>query len=119
VPPGHAATERYDFKVKWWSYRFEIPVDNILPVAIETLGFMPPKTEVVIARIAKETQDAHVKQVAQGGMPRHMSHTHTHTVTSSRAGLDWRGPRSQIGPGHRGAVRYETGCNESRTRRTE
>ena len=35
---------------------------------------MPPKTETVIARIAKETQDAHVKQVAQGGMPRPMSY---------------------------------------------
>jgi hypothetical protein len=35
---------------------------------------MPPKTEVAIARIAKETQDAHIKQAAQGGMPRPMSH---------------------------------------------
>ena len=82
-----AAIKKHHDKLHWWTTRFDIMEENVWPVIVETLGYIPPQTEAILARIAKDVHDSQASQIAKGAMPRHIPYGHRVRTLAEQVGL--------------------------------
>ncbi len=87
VVPGMAVVGKHHVKLHWWTTRFDIKEDNVLPVIIDTLVYIPPQTEAILTRIAKDVHDSQASQIAKGAMPRHNPYGHRVRTLAEQVGL--------------------------------
>jgi hypothetical protein len=84
---GHAALIKHAEKIKWWTDRFELSQHQVMPVIVETLGYMPPKTEDSLRALAADVDAAVGRRIGQGHMTASVPYGHRLHRLAEKVGL--------------------------------